>query len=384
MDHLNGDGVACSPGLDNRRANWCGHLVHPSRDRGIRMYQRLHNRRESDCGLPHEWRALRKECKLTVRRSAMAKQRRNYTREFKVEAVRRIAAEGKSLAEVARDLDIGETLLRSWKVALAAEGEQAFPGKGNAPRRRGGTPPPPRREPAAPHGARDLKKSDGLLRQGVVVRYRFIEGHARSGPSRLMCRVLEVSTAGYYAWRVGPPPPARSGGEALLVEIRAIHAEVKARYGSPRIHAELAARGHGCCVNTVAKLMRQAGDRGQDQAEVPLHHRLQPRPPRGRQRLDRQFEPEAPEPGLGGGHHVHPDARGLAVPGRRGGPVLAAGRGLVDGRADRQPAGGGRPGDGGARGGCRARGWWPTRTGAASTPASTTNGSLASTGSRAA
>lgn len=63
----------------------------------------------------------------------MAKQRRNFTREFKVEAVRRIAAEGKSLAEVARELDLGESLLRSWKSALDVEGDQAFPGKGNLP-----------------------------------------------------------------------------------------------------------------------------------------------------------------------------------------------------------------------------------------------------------
>ena len=63
----------------------------------------------------------------------MAKQRRTYTREFKVEAVRRIAAEGKSLAEVARELGLGESLLRSWKSALAAEGEKAFPGKGHTP-----------------------------------------------------------------------------------------------------------------------------------------------------------------------------------------------------------------------------------------------------------
>jgi transposase len=63
----------------------------------------------------------------------MAKRRRNYTREFKVEAVRRIAAEGKSLAEIARELGLGESLLRSWKTALAAEGEQAFPGTGHLP-----------------------------------------------------------------------------------------------------------------------------------------------------------------------------------------------------------------------------------------------------------
>src|SRR4051794_33110674 len=63
----------------------------------------------------------------------MAKQRRNYTRGFKVGAVQRIAAEGKSPAEVARELGLGESPLRSWKTALAADGEQAFPGKGHLP-----------------------------------------------------------------------------------------------------------------------------------------------------------------------------------------------------------------------------------------------------------
>jgi transposase-like protein len=54
-----------------------------------------------------------------VRRWVMAKQLGNYTREFKAEAVRRIAEKGKSLAEVARALGLGECLLRSWKQALA-------------------------------------------------------------------------------------------------------------------------------------------------------------------------------------------------------------------------------------------------------------------------
>ena len=63
----------------------------------------------------------------------MAKTRRTFTPEFKAEAVRRIADQGKSLSEVARELDLGESMLRSWKQALAAEGEQAFPGKGNPP-----------------------------------------------------------------------------------------------------------------------------------------------------------------------------------------------------------------------------------------------------------
>src|SRR3954468_14277268 len=63
----------------------------------------------------------------------MAKTRRTFTPEFKAEAVRRIADQGKSLAEVARDLDLGESMLRAWKQALAKDGVHAFPGKGNPP-----------------------------------------------------------------------------------------------------------------------------------------------------------------------------------------------------------------------------------------------------------
>ena len=63
----------------------------------------------------------------------MAKSRRTFTPEFKAEAVRRITEAGKSLAEVARELDLGESMLRAWKQALAAQGDQAFPGKGNPP-----------------------------------------------------------------------------------------------------------------------------------------------------------------------------------------------------------------------------------------------------------
>jgi len=63
----------------------------------------------------------------------MARRRRNYTREFKVEAVKLVTDKGYSVAEAARSLGIGETLLRSWKQALEQQGEQAFPGHGNLP-----------------------------------------------------------------------------------------------------------------------------------------------------------------------------------------------------------------------------------------------------------
>ena len=89
--------------------------------------------------------------------------------------------------------------------------------------------------------------------------YRFIEQHRSQWPVRLMCGILEVCPAGYYAWRIRPVSVQQQRRDALIVNIQAIHQEVKARYGSPRIHAELLARQQSCCVNTVAKLMHDNG-----------------------------------------------------------------------------------------------------------------------------
>ena len=60
----------------------------------------------------------------------MARQRRNYTREFKVEAVKLVTEKGYSVAEAARSLGIGENLLRNWKQVLETAGDDAFPGNG--------------------------------------------------------------------------------------------------------------------------------------------------------------------------------------------------------------------------------------------------------------
>jgi hypothetical protein len=58
-----------------------------------------------------------------------------------------------------------------------------------------------------------------------------------------MCHILQVSSSGYYKWCRNTPGCQMSAQEVALVEIKAIHAEVKERYGSPRIHQELKKRG---------------------------------------------------------------------------------------------------------------------------------------------
>lgn len=73
----------------------------------------------------------------------------------------------------------------------------------------------------------------------------------------LMCRVLLVSRAGYYAWRRRLLSARAERRTRLITQIRQVHLESRETYGSPRVHRELKARGEKCCENTVAKLMRQ-------------------------------------------------------------------------------------------------------------------------------
>ena len=58
------------------------------------------------------------------------RQRRKFTREFKVESVRLSRQPGRSVGEVAKSLDIGEGLLRRWREEFTSEGSWAFPGSG--------------------------------------------------------------------------------------------------------------------------------------------------------------------------------------------------------------------------------------------------------------
>jgi putative transposase len=91
------------------------------------------------------------------------------------------------------------------------------------------------------------------------VRFRFIATEKAWFPVRVLCRTLQVSRAGFYAWQGRLPAPRVRADERLALEIAAIHAESRRCYGSPRIHAELAERGHRLSRKRVARLMRTRG-----------------------------------------------------------------------------------------------------------------------------
>ena len=91
-----------------------------------------------------------------------------------------------------------------------------------------------------------------------------------------MCRVLDVSTSGYYAWRKRRPSRRAQEDETLLKEIRKIHKRSKGTYGAPRIHAELAAKGTHVGRKRVARLMRAAHLQGVSRRKGPRTTRRQP------------------------------------------------------------------------------------------------------------
>ena len=86
---------------------------------------------------------------------------------------------------------------------------------------------------------------------------RVHRGEKASYPVRMLCRVLDVSRAGFYAGQERAPSTHARADERLGLEIAAIHAESRQRSGSPRVHAELRDRGHCTSRKRVARLMRE-------------------------------------------------------------------------------------------------------------------------------
>ena len=89
------------------------------------------------------------------------------------------------------------------------------------------------------------------------MKFEFIQAHQDQFPVHRMCSVLEVSASGYYAWQARPLSGRAQANRKLVTEIRDIHAQSRQTYGSPRVYAELMARGFSASKNRVARLMRK-------------------------------------------------------------------------------------------------------------------------------
>ena len=90
------------------------------------------------------------------------------------------------------------------------------------------------------------------------MRCQFIQAEATRFPTSVLCRVLQVSQSGYYAWLSRAEGPRSQRNTQLTEKIKRIFAASRQTYGSRRVHADLKAMGVVCGVHRVARLMRKA------------------------------------------------------------------------------------------------------------------------------
>ena len=91
------------------------------------------------------------------------------------------------------------------------------------------------------------------------MKFAFIAVEKASTPVTVLCKVLEVSRSGYYAWEHRVPSARCEEDAKLRVHIAAIHERSRGLYGSPRVHAELRESGFQVSRKRVARLMGELG-----------------------------------------------------------------------------------------------------------------------------
>jgi transposase InsO family protein len=91
------------------------------------------------------------------------------------------------------------------------------------------------------------------------VKFALIDAEKAHFPIAFMCRQLEVSRSGYYAWSERPPSARASKDVELGALVLDIHLESQKRYGSPRVHKQLLAEGVRVSRKRVRRLMRDKG-----------------------------------------------------------------------------------------------------------------------------
>jgi len=120
--------------------------------------------------------------------------------------------------------------------------------------------------------------------------FAFVERQKGEHAIATLCRVLGVSTSGYYAWRKRPPSVRAQADAELAQRIRRIHGESRGTYGAPRIHAALRLQEGICCSRKrVARLMREQGLVGVHRRRPRGFTRRDPQATRAPDRVRRQF-----------------------------------------------------------------------------------------------
>ncbi len=92
--------------------------------------------------------------------------------------------------------------------------------------------------------------------QHVRLKYSFINAHRHEFDTAVMCRLLDVSRSGFYAWVQNPLSGRAREDQRLLGLIRTAYTASHGVYGAPRIFLDLREAGETCSKHRVARIMR--------------------------------------------------------------------------------------------------------------------------------
>jgi transposase InsO family protein len=123
------------------------------------------------------------------------------------------------------------------------------------------------------------------------LRYAFIQEHIGVWKIRTMCRVLEVSKAGFFAWRKRPLSERGKRDATLRLHLVAFHRASKGTYGSRRLLRDLRDIGEHCGRARVVRLMRAEGIRGKQRKAFRVTTQSDHTKPVAENLLDRKFAP---------------------------------------------------------------------------------------------
>lgn len=126
------------------------------------------------------------------------------------------------------------------------------------------------------------------------MRFQFIHDHRDEFRIIRMCKVLEVSPSGYYAWRDRPPSKREMANRTLYKRIEAVYNENSGVYGSPRIYSELEDQ-IACSKNRIARLMRLRGLRAKQSRCFKTTTKRNKRHPVAPNLLKRDFAADRPD-----------------------------------------------------------------------------------------
>lgn len=110
----------------------------------------------------------------------------------------------------------------------------------------------------------------------------------------MMCRLLQVSRSGFYAWRVRPKSERQQHKEKVSEATEALFYGFKQRYGAPRLTEELNAQGFRCCLNHVADILKRKGLRARNGKGFKYRPRYEARLNVSENLLARRFNPTKP------------------------------------------------------------------------------------------